>query len=172
VICMKSSIKVIDNALSCEEADRLESVICSQKFPWYFSDKINGDDYPSNKETGDFQFTHPIFSYDSPLTDLAPLFMPLVHMLHPIQVIRMKANLNTQHPRKLVYGFHRDLPVEHNEKIAIFYPTTADGPTVFEDGSSVEAVKNRLVLFPSSVLHSGTTPVTTKCRIVVNMIYQ
>lgn len=165
-------IQVIDNALADVDADRLRDAMTSTLFPWYFNDTINGSDYPQADNVPSFQFTHSVVRYDQVVSDFMPLFMPLIHKLDPLQVRRIKANLNTQHHKPIVYGLHRDRPPTEDDKIAIYYPITADGPTVFEDGTSVDPVANRLVLFPSSLLHSGTTPVTSSRRIVVNVIYR
>ena len=48
---------------------------------------------------------------------------------------------------------------------------TNNGYTKFEDGTKVESVANRLVTFPASMMHTGTSCTDKKIRIVINFNY-
>ena len=43
-----------------------------------------------------------------------------------------------------------------------------DGYTLFEDGTKVESVANRLVRFPASIKHTGTTCTNANRRVLIN----
>ena len=48
---------------------------------------------------------------------------------------------------------------------------TNDGYTLFEDGTKVESVMNRLVTFPYTMKHAGTTCTNSPFRMVINFNY-
>ena len=54
---------------------------------------------------------------------------------------------------------------------AIFYLNTNNGYTKFEDGTIISSIENRLVTFPSTMLHTGTSCTDTKYRLVLNLVY-
>ena len=54
---------------------------------------------------------------------------------------------------------------------SIFYVNTCNGYTYFEDGSKVESVANRMVIFPNGTKHAGTTCSDRPGRIVINFNY-
>ena len=55
--------------------------------------------------------------------------------------------------------------------VSIFYVNTNDGFTVFEDGTKVESVANRMLTFPTNMKHSGTACTDQKYRIIINFNY-
>jgi Rps23 Pro-64 3,4-dihydroxylase Tpa1-like proline 4-hydroxylase len=60
---------------------------------------------------------------------------------------------------------------EFNNTTAIFYLNNNNGYTIFEDGSKVDSVENRLVVFNSNVMHSGVSQTDSKVRCVINLNY-
>ena len=54
---------------------------------------------------------------------------------------------------------------------SIFYVNTNNGYTKFEDGTKVESVANRMVIFPSNMKHIGTSCTDEKTRVVINFNY-
>ena len=51
---------------------------------------------------------------------------------------------------------------------AIYYVNSNDGYTLFEDGTKVESVGNRLVRFPTNIKHTGTTCTDANRRVLIN----
>ena len=54
---------------------------------------------------------------------------------------------------------------------SIFYVNTNNGYTVFEDGTKVESVANRMLTFPSNLKHCGTSCTDKNIRSVINFNY-
>ena len=54
---------------------------------------------------------------------------------------------------------------------SIFYMNTNNGCTVFEDGTEIKSVANRVVTFPRSTKHAGTTCSDENVRILINFNY-
>ena len=123
-------------------------------------------------ELDDWQFTHTIFN------QLGYEQSPLFNFIQPIisdprlnvrAIQRIKANLNPRHHKIIKHGFHTDVDYECNT--AIFYLNTNNGYTEFEDGNKVPSVANRMIIFPSTVRHSGTTCTDAKRRVLINFNY-
>ena len=95
--------------------------------------------------------------------------------LKPSASIRVKANLLTRTDEILQNAFHSDFDKHKknydNVKTAIFYLNTNNGKTIFEDGTRVESIANRLVTFDSNVNHTGTTCTDKIFRSVINVVY-
>ena len=80
-----------------------------------------------------------------------------------------------------VFGYHTDYYEDdpHNDyryenmKTAIYYLNNTNGPTVFRDSDkSIECVKNRLLIFPSTDRHSGSSHTEgDDVRMVINLNY-
>ena len=68
-----------------------------------------------------------------------------------------------------VTGMHNDFddPLEY-QKTGIFYMNTNNGKTIFEDGEEIDSIENRMVVFPASKRHAGTTHTDTIYRCVIN----
>ena len=64
---------------------------------------------------------------------------------------------------------HEDYPFNHIA--GLFSLNDNDGYTIFEDGTKVESVANRLVTFPSQTKHAGTTCSDQVSRVVINFNY-
>ena len=56
-------------------------------------------------------------------------------------------------------------------KTSIFYVNTNNGYTLFEDGTKVESVANRMLTFPTNMKHTGTSCTDSQTRIVINFNY-
>ena len=56
-------------------------------------------------------------------------------------------------------------------RTSILYMNTNDGYTLFEDGTKVESVMNRLITFPYNMKHAGTTCTDVPFRMVINFNY-
>ena len=54
---------------------------------------------------------------------------------------------------------------------AVFYVNTNNGYTIFESGEKVSSVENRMVIFDSNILHTGTTCTDERVRCVLNFNY-
>ena len=102
--------------------------------------------------------------------------LPIIEILQPEAVKRIKANLRTRTSKNEESFFHVDLMMMSEEKqkqwtTSIFYVNTNDGYTKFEDGTKVESVANRLVSFPANMKHLGTSCTDQKRRVVINFNY-
>jgi hypothetical protein len=171
------TIKIQDDVLEHHDFEELsETMIGSSDFPWHYNDFIDLKKGGEDGKTYNFQFTH-MFFFRSTFTDNSSLttILPILRLIEPITLIRIKANLLTKTPKIVENEFHVDM---HNaaEKLnqlttSILYINTNNGYTEFEDGTKVESVANRMVTFPADMNHRGTSCTDENIRAVINFNY-
>ena len=186
-------MKIIDNFLEQEKFDEIQRTLNpmvgftnpsspSQKFSWFFRYKYYAEPSRRKKslydedELDQFQFTHTFYeegSAQSPYFDKLQCFLEL---LQPVAVWRIRGNLLTRLPNIVINPFHTDISFLSEERLkqwttSIFYVNTNNGYTVFEDGTKVESVANRMLTFPANMKHTGTSCTDEKIRVVINFNY-
>ena len=164
-------MKIIDNAISNTEIQNLQNIFYSTNFAWYYNDfKNSPTDILSDNTLNDFQFTHNFYKNYNVTSQHIALIEPILQMLNPCAIYRIKANLTTKTQKIIKFPFHQD---EEGlvGKTAIFYVNSNNGYTEFENNETVESVANRLCVFDSTKLHRGTTSTDTKTRCVINFNY-
>ena len=77
----------------------------------------------------------------------------------------MYPNTETLHE----HGTHIDLPFSH--KAGILSINTCDGYTKLEDGTKIDSVANRMLLFDASTLHCSSTTTDQPVRVNININY-
>jgi hypothetical protein len=162
--------KIIDNFLLPEEFNYLkEKMLLTPAIPWSYAPYVT---LPDTGNPYDFQFTHTFYRDGSPTSDLIGIMDSILRKLNPSALVRIKANLQTRTDKIHTHEYHYDH--EHFDgKIAIFYVNTNNGHTIFKDGTEIESIENRLVIFDGNTFHTGTTCTDQKVRCVINfMFYQ
>ncbi len=157
---MKITIK--DNYLKKDHFQTLSEVILSHTFPWFFQ---NGVVSPYD---GGFQFTHQFYSDYEPKTEYFGAVFPIFQLLGASSIVRSKANLLTKTEEKIQHPFHTDF---NGCITSILYLNTNNGKTIFEDGTEVESIANRMITFDSDIMHTGTTCTDENSRVLINFNY-
>ena len=165
------TFEVIDNFLSDYHFKSITNTVLSLDFNWCFNDHV------VKQGTGDFQFTHNVFSCRGvnpyPAREFTNnyylLFQPVLAQLKAQVIYRIKINLTTR------TFFHRksDYHIDNcdSAKTAVLYLNTNNGWTRFKKGGKVKSVANRMVIFDSNQEHSGVTCTNEQRRVVVNFNY-
>tara|TARA_B100000287_G_C20443610_1_gene706608 strand:- start:80 stop:685 length:606 start_codon:yes stop_codon:yes gene_type:complete len=165
-------LHIIDNFLSPKEADLVEFTLGrnsrTDAFPWYCS-KIDMD----TKELDNFQFVHSFYKSlsmekkdNGKYNNLLNLFL---FKILPFALVRIKANLVPRTPKIKKHALHVDYPfLQPNLQTGIYYVNDNNGYTEFEDGTKVDSVKGRFIVFPTSMKHTGTTCTNKVYRCVIN----
>ena len=137
-----------------------------ENFKWTFGTKLN-DNQTNNNDT---YFVQNIYQNHIPLTFLwEDIAYILDKYLHATGVLRAKANLYLKTPEIVEHAKHVDFDIPH--KGAIIYLNTCDGFTRLDDGTKIESVENRLLLFDSSKLHNSTSTTNAIGRYNININY-
>ena len=169
-------IKIHDDLLSPREHREIKNTFLNDKFPlpWYWSDVVQGEDYLDVDHLDNYQMTHMCYNNCMPNHSEGSGYVavnPIIN--HPDlnirALIRIKANLNFRTSKIIRHGFHVDVPFDC--MTGIYYVNSNDGYTEFKDGTKVESVANRMVTFPSQMLHSGTSCTDNRRRVAINFVY-
>ena len=157
---------VIDNAVNTETFKAIQADMLHDRFDWYYRDTI------SRPGDGMSQFIHPFFinSLVETSKEKFSMLFPILNVLSPTSIIRIKANSTHKTPDTIETPLHIDV-MSPGSLTAIFYMNTNNGYTYFEDGTKVESVENRLVVFPSYFSHAGATCTDEQRRVVININY-
>ena len=172
-------IEVIDNFLDLKSLNNLISSTQYDQFKWekhtvVGTKAIKDGTYKLLCDPKlNVQFVHKLFrniyldtENDSPFINL---MIPFYANLNVQSMVSAKLNFVPVWKEVVPHGFHRDNPF--NCTTAVFYLNTNDGYTLFEDGTKIESVSNRLVKFPSNMMHTGTTCTNDSGRMVLNINY-
>ena len=158
-------IKIIDNLLSKKELELIKTIMMrNQNMPWYYSDFIA----TTRLDDPMYYFTHFFFlKYEK--SDWFYIIEPILNKIDHKVLIMSKANMYPSTPVITHHDPHVDLSYEH--KGAIFYVNTNNGVTVLEDGTEIESIENRLLLFDPSKKHNSTSCTDAKVRVNINFNY-
>ena len=166
--------KVIDNFLDEDYFDTLVNVFTDNisqdyqpkaEMSWYFQSDIEGH----GKDGKLFYMTHVVYDNNKPNSDHYETMIPLLDKLETKCLIRIKANLypNTHTLHK--HQMHKDYPFSHSG--AILSLNTCDGYTKLKDGTKIDSVANRILIFDSSEEHCSTTTTNDYARMNININY-
>jgi hypothetical protein len=162
-------MEIIDNFLHPETFKSIQSMFYRNDFPWYWDEEIIDKNYFTVMcdENENIQLIHRFYFKNERRSNWN--ITPIVEALGANALVRVKANLNFATKEIIKHGYHVDNLL--NCKTAIYYVNSNDGFTEFEDGTRVESVENRVLIFDSNTRHTGTTCTNQKRRIVVNLNY-
>jgi hypothetical protein len=160
-----NKIIIKDNFLDKSTFNSIKNTIfdshINSTFPWFLQN------HKVKKGDGEMQFTHLLFDNHVINSIYFKDLIPLLKKLKVTALQRMKVN-NTIRTNKIrIFGYHTDF--ENLGRTSIFYLHTTNGPTVFKDGQKVDCVENRMLTFPTNMLHSGSTHTDHLCRGVINI---
>ena len=153
-------INVRNNILNQEELHCIQQTLYSSRFNWV--------EAQTNKQSINSNYVHEFRHVNGIASPYDFLIHPLLDMLQPKAIIRVKANKYIQTPTLEQHEYHQDFPFKH--KAAIFYVNTNNGQTQFVD-TTVDSVENSMLLFDASVEHRSTTTTDTPYRININFNY-
>ena len=174
-----SKIKVIDDFLTKEQYLPIYGYFLDNHMgyegdsvPWYWIDGV------VEMNDGLVQFVNMCYCNDIVLNPIMfNILLPIYDKIRPIALHRIKANLTLSNQIQEVDQqkmFHVDSPhCEDSPKMTtgIYYVNSNDGYTRFEDGTKVDSVANRMVVFNSNTKHAGCSPIEELRRCVINFNY-
>lgn len=159
--------KVIDNFLNKKDFNDIKNLLMGFDFPWYYQPEIT--DEGENGLDNSFYFFHLFFKDLEIRSNLYSHMFPLLNKLKATALIRAKANFYPNQNRFIEHKFHVDFPYKH--KGCLFYINTNNGFTILKDGTKIESVENRALLFDPSMIHKSTNCTDERSRINININY-
>ena len=164
--------KVIDNFLDEKYFDSLVTLFTDKEkrgnsiMPWYFNSSISDEDVVEDKL---FYMTHMLYTDNMPMSSHYEKIIPLLEKLDTTCLIRAKANFFPNTHTLHEHAMHVDMDFSHSG--AILSLNTCDGYTKLEDGTKINSVANRMLLFDPSEEHCSTTTTNVSARINININY-
>ena len=117
-------------------------------------------------------FYHMYFKDLKYISDWDNVFEPVMNKVDPVAYLRIKLNIFSNRGNRLSSGWHRDMgEIDTPYTTAIYHLNTNNGYTLFEDGTKVKSVANRLVSFPGNMIHTGITQTDEDMRAFINFNY-
>ena len=165
-------MEVIDDFLDSSQFESIYDFIMGDQFPWYFNPAVDysPDDERYNDDVDNYQFIHNFYHIVRQTgSDFFPILAPIIQKINCNKLHRVKSNLNPRTHKHIKRNFHTDTRYKH--KTSILYINTNNGWTDFEDGSKVNSVANRMVIFDSLIRHTGVTCTDEKVRVLINFNY-
>ena len=163
-------MKVIDDFLSPTEYEQVSSYILGTSIQWKFNNrKVREGD-------GQIQFTHRCFepqrfpvAKERTMKELDPIWAKL-SLYHKLDVmLRIKINMEPKTAEHVKSLLHTD--TNQYNKTSIYYVNTNNGYTRFKDGTRVDSIANRMVIFDAQTMHGGVTCTDEHVRVVINTNY-
>jgi len=164
--------QVVDNFLPDPIFNVLNNYLTSEEFSWFY--KYGTTDIKDEENISWFQ--HMFYTNHKP-NDLKfdSLFNPILYKLKVRSLLRVSCNLILKgESQKIKYSnWHNDFNYS-DSKTAIMYMGTNNGKTIlkYDDVEyPVNSVKNRVVIFPSNILHRVQLHSDIEQRMVININY-
>ena len=169
-------IKEIDNCIGWNYADKIEALVTSLNFPWYYLEDITYvNDNTSVKVPG---FSHLLYDrmnrYEG--RDLAFLSPLLFHIAQDEvrEFVRMKISMLLKSDRTEPNNKHIDHSFPHTT--ILYYVSDSDGDTIFYNGDEiihrVTPKKGKAVIFDGLIYHASSCPQSYSRRYTINMNYR
>ena len=171
--------KIIDNFLEETDFQQLQNhMLNSGEVSWYLNFTVTTCEYAEEDEFERYQEEHwnwyltHLFYYE---TSKSSMYDKIDSVFRPAFArvgeevktwIRIKANLYPHTSKVREHQPHNDNLFSH--KGAVFSLNTCDGFTRMPDGTKVDSVANRVVIFDASELHNSSTTSNDKVRMNIN----
>ena len=154
--------EVIDDYLSEGIPNKLETTFLGRDFLWSFQPSIT-----NQQTTNDCFFASVIWKQpEGIISRWFEHLVPIVEKLNYKALLRIKANMYPSTDTLQEHDSHIDFTF--NNKSAIYFVNSNDGFTVLEDGTKIESVKNRFLLFDGSRQHHSTNCTNAQVRVTLN----
>tara|TARA_R110000803_G_scaffold210249_1_gene281573 strand:+ start:1185 stop:1676 length:492 start_codon:yes stop_codon:yes gene_type:complete len=160
-------MKIISNFLETSKFKELQRFVFSSELPFYYNDKIVGDEQDNKKN--DFMFTHGLYDVNKQQSDYFNFItMPLLGKLNLNYLIRAKLNCYTKKNEFIHSGMHIDFKTTH--KVALFSFNTCNGYTYFKDTKEqIKSIENQMIIFNGNREHCSVSQTDTNLRININI---
>ena len=168
--------EVIDNFLHPLLFNEIKStIVFNSSFPLFIVTDVVAEDseeYSLRENWWNFYFVHKLYDNDKPYShyfdDLSSRILPSLYEKGGMKsLMRMKINYYPPTETLREHGKHQDDIYSH--KAAVFSLNTCDGFTRMEDGTKIDSVENRLLIFDGISFHNSSTTTNTKGRYNINL---
>ena len=156
------AIRTIKNFLKKKDFKQLENTMHGVFFPWFLNAVVT-------TRPDFYQLCHIFFIDHKVNSQFFKDLKPILDILKPRELLRIKANLLFKTPKIVEHGYHVDTNEPHHT--AILYLNSNNGYTRFKDGKKITSEKNKLIKFDGSLQHTGSSCTDHSHRTVINCNY-
>ena len=167
---MTIKTQVIDDFLNKDDFEKIKSIIFDVEFPIFWNNNVTFANEHLDYKLDRYYLTHVLYTDNKPNSDFYDIISEIfLEKLKVKALNRMKINIYPRSDTLLEHGYHRDRPYEHIG--SLFSLNTCDGYTLFKDGTKIESVENRMIIFDASLLHTSTNTTNVNRRVNINFNY-
>ncbi len=172
---MEIETKIIDNFLPEEEFSKLSNTILDEGFPFGIYRKVTGNEI--NTDSLPFWYyygIHVIYTNNAPKSKWINCFDNTLSYMNDqglcLGLTRVKVNFYPY--TETVYEHDQHIDYEYPMYGAVLSLNTCNGFTRLSDGTRVDSVANRLLIFDSSKKHNSSTTSNARGRYNINFNYR
>ena len=167
--------KFIDNFFHPLLFEKIKNIIVfNSYFPLYINTEVVSEDsqeYSLKEHLWNFYYIHVLYKNDKPesryFEELSSMILPEFYGKCGMKsLMRMKVNFYSHTETLREHGKHQDATYSH--KAAILSLNTCDGFTRMEDGTKIDSVENRLLIFDGIRFHNSSSTTNAKGRYNIN----
>mgnify|MGYP001430907731 CR=1 FL=1 len=163
-------MKVIDDFLDKKDFLFIHNLIMNEPFPWFHMDSYKETGLEKDKTNNFSYYLHMLYDDNVPTSQYFEQIVPLIFdKIEFKSLIRVKVNSYARENKLIEHDLHTDY--DYSNTGAVLSINTCDGYTKFEDGTKVESVANRIVLFDASKPHCSTNTTNQQRRVNINFNY-
>ena len=161
-------MEIIDNYLPIEDFNKLcELIIWNKKFPFFLGEGVaEGEDI--GIDFNNWYASHVAYSIGG---KAAPTYNDIVNLLNFKVKALLKLKVNFYPHTEQIYEHKPHKDYDFNCKAALLSLNTCDGFTRLYDGTTVDSVANRMLLFDGHELHNSSTTTNASGRWNININY-
>lgn len=156
-------MKIIKNFCDEDKFKEIQKIILGSNFPFYFNDGV-----ADHEQTNEFYFTHNFYRDYQPTSPYYKLLVPIIDMIKPKSLIRIKANLYPRTEKLHHHKKHEDFDFDNYGLVLSL--NDCDGGTQIGD-KFIPSIANQAIIFKANVPHNSTTCTDAKARFNINFNY-
>ncbi len=173
---------ILDNFLNKTHFDELQAKVMGRYFPWFYYDTIVTE--AERGQIGNQFFNmHMLYDNDRPTFNTSfELMEPILNKLYERDddyklksLVRVKINSYPNQNKFIEHSMHQDFPPSDlhtiTYKSCLFCLNTCDGYTKLEDGTKIDSIANRAILFDTTKPHCSTNTTDQPRRVNINFNY-
>jgi len=163
--------EVIDNFLDKKYFNDLVTLFMGRAMLWSFEPNVANlrEDIDIPKDDKLYYMTHTIYDDNLQRSDYYNIIVPFLQKLKVICLLRVKVNFypNTE----ILYEHPNHTDGNFVNSGAILSLNSCDGYTKLRDGTKIDSVANRILLFDAHEEHCSTTTTNVTARFNINVNY-
>ena len=161
------NIHIIKNFLPTNEFTKIQEIVFSKKFPYYYSTVLE-----DSKIKNGFMFAHMLYQgrITSEYYDIISNSILSKLNLKRENLLRLKVNCYTKSSEHVKHYFHTDYRFNH--KVLLLNLNDNNGYTEFENDHKVMSKANEAVIFDGNIKHRSVSQTDEDLRININLNYE